>query len=60
MYVHVGEREVFAKPEGGFSPYHFAVVMEVTSKYKFHNIGFSCVFNAIFCNLALYRVNTFV
>lgn len=55
MYVHVG---VFAKPEGGFSPYRFAVVMEVTSKYIFRNIGFSCIFNRIFCNSALCRVNT--
>lgn len=60
MYVHVGERNVFAKPEGGFSPYHFTVEMEVTSKYLFHNTGFSCTFNRIFCSLDLCRVNTFV
>lgn len=60
MYVHVGERDRFAKPEGDFSPYHFAVVMEVPLKYIFCNTGFSCIFNRILCNLALCRVNTFV
>lgn len=43
MYVRVGERDIFAKPEGGFSPHHFALVMGVTLKYIFHNIGFSCI-----------------
>lgn len=43
MYVHVGERDIFAEPEGSFSPYCFAVAMEVTLKYVFHNTGFSCI-----------------
>lgn len=33
MYVQVGERDVFAKLGGGFSPYHSAVVVKVISKY---------------------------
>lgn len=65
MYVHVGDRDVFAKPGGDFSPYHSAVVVKVTSKYVFHNIGFSCVFTRTYCSLALckvilMRINAFV
>lgn len=65
MDVLVGERDVFAKPGGGFSPYHSAVVVKVTSKYVFHNIGFGCVFTRTYCSLALckvllMRINAFV
>lgn len=32
LVLYIGEREILEEPEGGFSPYHFAIVMEVTFK----------------------------
>lgn len=44
MYVHVGERDVFAKLGRGFSPYRSAVVVKVISKDIYSIILDSVVF----------------
>lgn len=65
MYVHVRERDVFAKPGGGFSPFCSALEVKVTSKDTYFIILDSVVFfNRIYCNLAqckvlLTRINAF-